>query len=96
MFDEDITLNKSEEEYKSNIDKFLGIPHPDGKTGKGDNLYYCSLFNKLRRYGGAHKPVEGQESVNSKKDKENFAYYSEELTKKISAYERYKKREIKD
>jgi len=88
--------HQNKEEFKSNIDKFLGIPHPDGKSGKGDNLYYCSLFNKLRRYGGAHKPVEGQESVNSKKDKEHFAYYSEELTKKISSYERYKKREIRD
>ena len=53
------TIDKNKvEKCKSELKKYISIPHPDENRKKdADSLEYLILLNKLRRYGGAHRPV---------------------------------------
>ena len=82
------TVDKDKlEKCKSQLKKYIAIPHPDENRKKDtDSLEYLILLNKLRRYGGAHRPVEDEEAKNTKKDIDFFEYYESRIAKNIKAF----------
>ena len=84
------TIDKNKvEKCKSELKKYISIPHPDENRKKdADSLEYLKLLNKLRRYGGAHRPVEDEDAKNSKKDIEEFNYYESQIMKNIRDFKK--------